>query len=275
MAAQDDPTPGPGDQGPGSNYQVRALERALDILDAFSLTTPELPLTRLAERVGLPKSTVVRLVSVLVDRRYLERVPDSELLRIGVHVFELGSIYIQTTSLETEARPIMARLAAETGQTANLGILDRGDLVHIAIEPPDRPLRYWATIGKREDPHYTGLGKVLLAALTEQELAEHLAAHELVRRTECSITDPDELRRVLEQVRRQGYALDDEESSLGLRCIAAPVTDRSGKTVAAVSISGSKAEFADAVMPGYVAAVVRTGRDISRRLGGALAAAGD
>jgi DNA-binding IclR family transcriptional regulator len=266
----------PDDQGTGSNYQVRALERALDILDAFSLTTPELSLTRLAERVGLPKSTVVRLVSILVDRRYLERVPDSELLRIGVHVFELGSIYIQTTSLETEARPIMARLAAETGQTANLGILDRGDLVHIAIEPPDRPLRYWATIGKREDPHYTGLGKILLAGLSEVLLDRHLAEHELVRCTEQTITDPAALRAELERVRQQGYALDDEESSLGLRCIAAPILDRSGKTVAAVSISGSTAEFADAVMPAYVAAVVRTGRDISRRLGsGAVAAASE
>src|SRR5687767_274555 len=108
MAAQDD-------QGSGPTYQVRALERALDILDAFSVATPELTLTRLAERTGLPKSTVVRLVAILVERRYLERVPDAESFRIGVRAFEIGSIYIQTTSLEAEARPIMARLAEETG----------------------------------------------------------------------------------------------------------------------------------------------------------------
>lgn len=269
MAAQDD-------QISGSNYQVRALERALDILDAFSLTTPELTVTRLAERVGLPKSTVIRLVAILVDRRYLERVPDSESLRIGVRAFEIGSVYIQTTSLEAEARPIMARLADETGQTANLGILDRGELVHIAIAAPDRPLRYWATIGKREDAHYTGLGKVLLAALSDEELARHLERHELTRRTEKTITEPGELRAALAGVRRQGYAIDDEESNQGLRCVAAPVIDRSGATIAAVSISGSKAELTDAAMPHYIAAVVRAGRDISVRLGGgALARAGD
>ncbi|MGH2559437.1 MAG: IclR family transcriptional regulator [Thermomicrobiales bacterium] len=251
----------------GTNYQVRALERALDILGAFSVSTPELTITKLAELAGLPKSTVIRLVSILVERRYLERVPETELLRIGVRLFEIGSIYIQTTSLETEARPIMARLANETGQTANLGVLDQGDLVHIAIEAPDRPLRYWATIGKREDAHYTGLGKALLAAMAAGEFERHLAQHTLVRQTEKSITDPEELRVELARVRAQGYALDDEESTLGIRCIAAPVLDQSGKTVAAVSISGSKAEFADNVMPEYVAAVVRTGRDISRRLG--------
>jgi IclR family acetate operon transcriptional repressor len=264
------------EQPSGSNYQVRALERALDLLDAFSVTTPELSITRLTELTGLPKSTVIRLVSILVERRLLERVPDSEVLRIGVRAFEIGSIYIQTTSLETEARPLMARLAAETGQTANLGILEQGELVHIAIEPPDRPLRYWATIGKREDAHYTGLGKALLAAMTDDELARHLAEHSLIRQTDKTITDPDVLRTELDRVRAQGYALDDEESSVGIRCIAAPVLDQSGQTVAAVSISGSKAEFSDDVMPAYVTAVVRTGREISRRLGsGALAMASD
>jgi DNA-binding IclR family transcriptional regulator len=266
---------GQDDQNAGSNYQVRALERALDILDAFTLATPEMTITRLAERVGLPKSTVIRLASILVDRRYLERVPASESLRIGVRTFEIGSIYIQTTSLEAEARPIMAGLADETGQTANLGILDRGELVHIAIAPPDRPLRYWATIGKREDAHYTGLGKVLLAALSEEQLDEHLASRVLARRTEMTITDPGELRAELARVRRQGYAIDDEESNVGLRCVAAPVIDRAGATTAAVSISGSTAEFTDAVLPRYIAAVVRAGGDISLRLGsGTLAPAG-
>jgi DNA-binding IclR family transcriptional regulator len=255
--------------GPASNYQVRALERALDLLDAFSLAAPELTITKLAERVGLPKSTVVRLVSVLADRGYLERVPDAESYRIGVRAFEIGGIYIQTTSLDAEARPILARLAEETAQSANLGILDRGELVHLAIVAPDRPVRYWATVGKREAPHYTGLGKVLLAALSDEQLAAHLEQHELSRRTPSSITDPEALRAELARIRRQEYALDDEESNLGIRCIAAPVLDRAGQTVAAVSISGLKAELTGEMMERAVAAVVQAGHDISRRLGGA------
>src|SRR5215217_2808620 len=226
-----------------TNYQVRALERALDILDAFSLATPELPLTRLAGRVDLPKSTVVRLVSILVDRGYLERVPESENLRVGVRAFEVGCVYIQSTSIEAEARPIMARLAEATGQTANLGILDQGELVHLAVEPPNRPVRYWATPGKREDPRFTGLGKVLLAALPEDRLVAHLARRPLVAMTPCSITDPVALREELARVRATGYAVDDEESNPGVRCVAAPIVDESGATVAAVSISGSRAEF--------------------------------
>src|SRR5215212_2298172 len=215
-----------------TNYQVRALERALDILDAFTLATPELSLARLAERVDLPKSTVIRLVAILVDRGYLERVPETESFRIGVRAFEVGCVYIQSTSLEEQARPIMATLAQATGQTANLGILDRGELVHLAIEAPDRPVRYWATPGKREDPHYTGLGKVLLAALPEDRLAAHLGRQPLARRTPLSITDPAVLRDELDRVRAAGYAIDDEESNEGVRCIAAPIVDGTGVTVA-------------------------------------------
>jgi DNA-binding IclR family transcriptional regulator len=253
-----------------TNYQVRALERALDILGAFSLASPELSLARLAERAELPKSTVVRLVSILVDRGYLERIPDTDNFRIGVRAFEVGCIYILTTSLEAEARPILARLAETTGQTANLGILDQGELIHIAVAPPDRPVRYWARAGKREDAHYAGLGKVLLAGLPDERLTAHLGHRPLARRTPLTITDPAILRIELDRVRATGYAIDDEESNPGVRCVAAPVVDESGATVAAVSISGSAAEFGEDAMPQYIAAVKEAGRAISSRIGGAL-----
>lgn len=252
----------------GANYQVRALERALDILDAFTLVTPELSITKLAERTGLPKSTVIRLVSILVERRYLERPADSESVRIGVRAFEVGSVYIQSTSLETEARPIMARLAEQTGQTANLGILDSRDVVHLAVAAPDRPLRYWATIGKREAAHYTGLGKVLMAALSDDELDRFFRAGTLARKTAKTLADPAALRTDLELTRARGYGVDDEESNVGIYCIAAPIVDHEGTVIAAISISGSKAEFTAALTPTYIDAVRQASQDISGRFGG-------
>jgi DNA-binding IclR family transcriptional regulator len=244
------------------------LERALDILNAFDIANPELTITKLAERTGLPKSTVVRLVSILVERRFLERPADSESVRIGVRAFEVGSVYIQSTSLEAEARPIMARLADVTGQTANLGILDDHDVVHLAVAVPDRPLRYWASIGKREDAHYTGLGKVLMAALSDSELDRFLASGEFVRKTDKTLTEPAALRAEIADIRARGYGTDDEESNPGIYCIAAPIIDHTGAVIAAVSISGGKAEFTDQVMPTYVEAVRRAGHDISVRFGG-------
>lgn len=252
----------------GANYQVRALERALDILDAFTLATPELTITKLAERTGLPKSTVIRLVSILIERRYLERPADAESVRIGVRAFEVGSVYIQSTSLEAEARPIMARLAEQTGQTANLGILDGRDVVHLAVAAPDRPLRYWATIGKREEAHYTGLGKVLMAALRDEELARFFEAGELARKTAKTLVEPAALRAELERTRARGYGIDDEESNLGIYCIAAPIVDHEGAVIAAISISGSKAEFSPDLTPAYIDAVRQASHDISARFGG-------
>lgn len=261
---------GGSDVSTQAHYQVRALERALDILDAFSLRQPELSLSDVALRADLAKSTALRLLAILEDRGYVERSPDTERYRIGVRAFEVGSIYIQSTSLESEAHPFLRRLATECNQTANLGILHRGEIVHIAVVPPERPIRFWATVGQREHAHCTGLGKALLACLSAAELDALIAQHGLSVRTPHSIVEGDALRRELDRVRARGYALDNEESEIGLKCVAAPIRDHRDRCVAAVSISGPAAEFSDHTLPAYVASVTRAAREISARLGNAL-----
>jgi DNA-binding IclR family transcriptional regulator len=255
------------EQSAAANYQVRALERALDIIDAFTLAEPELTLTTLAARVGLAKSTATRLLAVLEERGWLERSAETERYRIGVRAFEVGSIYIQTTSLEAEAQPILRHLAAECQQTANLGVLRQGEVVHLAVVAPDRPIRFSTPIGLREGAHQTGLGKALLAALPDDEVTAIVARHGLPARTARTITTQGALRENLALTRAQGYALDMEEAHVGLRCVAAPIRDAKGETVAAVSVSGLASEFDEAALPRYVAAVQRAARDISARLG--------
>lgn len=250
-----------------SRYQVRALERALAILDAFSLAEPALSLTDLAARVNLAKSTATRLLAVLEERGYLERSPDTERYQIGVRAFELGSIYIQTTSIEAEAQPVLRQLARECQQTANLGILNGLAVVHIAVVPPDRPIRFYTTVGQRESAHCTGLGKALLAALDTERLAELVAEYGLPRRTARTITTLEELRAAVARVREQGFALDNEESFDGLKCVAASIRDDKNRTVAAVSISGPAGEFNSETLPQYSEAVLRAAAAISARLG--------
>jgi DNA-binding IclR family transcriptional regulator len=261
-----------GDAAPAANYQVRALERALDIVDAFSLAEPELTLTAIAARVGLAKSTATRLLAVLEERGWLERSAETDRYRIGVRAFEVGNIYIQTTTLEGEARPILRDLAAACGQTANLGVLRGGEVVHIAVVAPDRPIRFTTAIGQREPAHSTGLGKALLAALPLDELDRVIARQPLAARTERTITDPAALAAHLAAVRAQGYALDDEEDYDGLRCVAAPVRDARGAIVAAISVSGLAGELDDAALPRYIAAVRRAAGEVSARLGYAVRA---
>jgi IclR family KDG regulon transcriptional repressor len=256
------------------NYQVRALERALDLLDAFSIAESELAFSDLAARVDLPKSTTFRLLAILEERGYVERSPETERYRIGLRAFEIGSIYLQTMRLEREAQPFLRRLAQECNQTANLAVLDAGEIVHIAVVPPNRPIRFYATIGQRDSAHCSGLGKSLLADLEDDDLAAVVARRGLARRTDRTIDTIEALRAHLAQVRAQGFAIDEEESVPGLTCVAAPIRDARDVTVASVSISGPSAEFGEAGLPVYITAVGAAARLISERLGNGIHAVG-
>jgi DNA-binding IclR family transcriptional regulator len=256
-----------GTQGAQQHYHVRALERALDLLGAFSVAEPELSFSELAARVDLPKSTTVRLLSILEERGYLQRSPETERYRIGIRAFEIGSIYLQTLRLETEAHPFLERLAAETNQTANLAVLDQGQIVHVAVVAPNRSIRFYATIGQRESSHCTGLGKALLAYQPADVVEEVARRWGLPRRTDRTITTIDGLQAELARIREQGYAIDAEESEPGLTCIAAPVWDDRNRVVAALSVSGQSAEYDEPARGAFIAAITEAAGQISARLG--------
>lgn len=251
----------------GPNYQVRALARALDILDAFSLARPELTLTEISEVVDLPLSTTKRLVSALEERGYLEHSPETELYRVGIRAFEVGSIYIQSTTIDAEAHPTLEWLARSCQQTANLAVLDRDELVHIAVVPPVRPIRYFSMVGEREQVYCTGLGKALISEFEDERLRELASRISFEPRTRRTITNLDMLRMHLQEARERGFAMDDEESVVGLRCVAAPVRNARGGIEAAVSVSGPAHEFGEESLPGYVDLVKRAASEISSRLG--------
>jgi DNA-binding IclR family transcriptional regulator len=254
------------------HYHVRALERALDLLDAFTISEPELSFSELVSRIDLAKSTTFRLIAILEERGYLERSPDTDRYRIGIRAFEIGSIYIQSTQIEAEAQPFLHQLALTCNQTANLAVLDHDQIVHIAVVAPDRPIRYYATIGQREYAHSTGLGKALLCDHDDEQLAR-LAEHMgLPKKTERTIVDLDKLSAHLAHVREQGYAIDDEESVLGLTCIAAPIRDERNRIVAAVSVSGPLFDFSAEQRPELIDAVLNASKSISARMGNAIRA---
>jgi DNA-binding IclR family transcriptional regulator len=248
-------------------YQVRALDRALQILGVFSLEQPQLSLSEIAMLTDLAPSTALRLLSTLTRYGYIERSPDTDRFRIGVGMFERGSIYIQTTTVEAEATEALETLARESNQTASLAVLDRTEIVHIAVIQPDRAIRYCAPMGQREMAHYTGLGKVLLAALPEDALKDIVTQRGLPGRTDRTITTYPALRAHLAQVQSQGFAIDNEESMLGLKCVAAPVLDDRNRVVAAISASGQSSEFNDTAMPELVNAVRKAAATVSARLG--------
>ncbi|QDW30635.1 IclR family transcriptional regulator [Arthrobacter sp. KBS0702] len=233
------------------NYHTHALARGLIVLETVAAHAGPVTLSKIHEASGLPKSTIVRLVSVLCDGEYLVRVDERPSYRLGDKVMVLANSYLEALSVPDLARPHLAALAAETRQSANLGVLSGIHVVHLAVEHPSRPFRYDANVGDRAVPYGTGLGKVLLADLAPDQFAAHLPPAPWPAVTATTITTPEALRTVVSKVRELGYAYDDEEWDEGLRCLAVPVVV-GGKTIAAVSVSGAAGEFSDEARPRFL-----------------------
>lgn len=237
---------------PSANYHAQALARGLMLLEMLAEKPEPLTLGDLSERADLPKSTLVRLLAVMAEMGYVVRVDDRPSYRLGHKVQKLASAYVARLDLRTVAGQYLAPLAQRTGQTANLGLLDGGEVLHAAVERPDRPIVYAVSAGWRDHPHSTGLGKMLLSALTSEELHARLPAEPFKRFTEATITTFEELEQVLRRTARRGYATDQGEGHAGLACVAVPLPVN-GEWIAAISVSGPSGEFGPTRRNEYVA----------------------
>jgi DNA-binding IclR family transcriptional regulator len=244
-------------------YTVEAVVRALDLLEAFQ-GGEELTLTEIAERVGLNKSRVFRLLHSLAVRGYVERSADGIRYTLGVKLIERAACVRR--DLRQLALPFMQRLHAQFNETVNLAILDRGEVLYIEMLESSHPFRMAAAVGSRSPWHSTALGKAMVAYLPEEERRPLLQAERLVRLTERTLTDRERLARELERVRRQGYAVDEGETERGAACIGAPILNREGRPVAALSLSGP-VERILVKRQEIAVALVATCQELSRRMG--------
>ncbi len=237
------PTRADDQLGPKSaNYHTHALTRGLVLLDLLASVPPPVTLTGLHEHTGMPKSTLVRLLAALTEMRFVVRVDERPAYRLGHKVMALGDAYVSGLDLSAAAGSYLDELAREARQTADLGLLDGHEVVHVCVRQPPRPLRFTIGPGERDGAHCTALGKALLAALPPERLAAHLPAEPYPARTDRTVTSLDELSREVRRTARRGYAVDDNEHSLGLRCVGVPlVVD--GHAVAALAVSGPAGEF--------------------------------
>lgn len=241
------------DSKPASaNYHANALARGLALLEMLAVAPEPLTLNEFNDATALPKSTLVRLLSVLAEMEYIVRVDDRPAYRLGHKVQGLAAGYVSNLDLTVVAEAHLRPVALATGQTANLGVLDGDQVLHICVTEPDRPLRFTTMLGARDHTHCTGLGKVLLSELPPERLARVLPAEPFPALTEHTLTTHADLRRDLDRIGRRGYALDDNERSTGLRCVAVGVRV-DGKCLAAVSVSGPAGEFTVARQHEYVA----------------------
>lgn len=247
-------------------YTSPAVETALSILETLG-SAREMGVTELAKKLGRGKSSVHRLLAALAGKGYVEKNPQTERYRLTYKLFAVGSAAADRFGLKEVAGPVMERLAADTRETVNLGVLEEDRVINIHKVDGPQLLRIHLDLGRRVPAHATALGKILLAGLNPADLDRWLRAHRLTRLTRNTLTDRKALREALRQVAETGYAYDDEECSLGLRCVASPVRDGRGAVMAALSISGPTQRLSPDKLRRMAAAVKTAGLQISRGLG--------
>ena len=248
-----------------SDTKVSTIERAIQILEAFSYEEPALGLSELARRTALPKSTVHRILKSLKQNRLVIQLEDGR-YAIGIRLFELGSLAYANLGVRSVAQPYIRALTESTGETVHLGILDEYEVVSIEQALSPHTLRAEIYIGKRAPLYCTAVGKILAAYQDDAWIAAYLESPR-EKHTPNTITDRTALEREFRRVRERGYAVDNEEHNVGIRCIAVPVFDRGGKVVASLSISGPAVRVRPEKDKEHLAQLARTATEISQVLG--------
>ncbi len=246
------------------SYRVPSVERAFVIMDQIGLAPRGLSLMEITEQTGFPKTTVFMLLTVLERLGALRQVEGRYFL--GSHLATLGGQALRRLDLRTVADPVMRRLSEQTGFTVHLGVLEQCEIIFIGKIEHEGFIRFSSYVGLAQPFHVSSLGKAI-AAFMPPERIESLLECQLKRRTRYTITDPESLRCALEVVRRQGYAVEDEEDEEGVRCIGVPIFDHNGDVVGAVSITAVRASLPVETFPQYSESVIQAGREISRLLG--------
>lgn len=252
----------------GRDYAVRSLERASKILNCFTLYEPEKSLKQLSEETGLHKSTVFRLLDNLERIKWVRRDPKVGTYRIGFGIFELGTRAIRGNDFYQVSLFHLEKLVKLTDQSAHLVIQDQGEVLYLnKVECSRSIIAQPSQIGLRFPMHCTAVGKVLLSFMEEDQARAIIAAKGLKKMTENTICEVNALFKEMQNIRQKGYAVDNEEIQLGLKCVAAPIKDFSGKVVAAISVSGLISNLSDQKLPYIIDQVINTAANISSDLG--------
>jgi IclR family pca regulon transcriptional regulator len=248
---------------------VQSLERGLAIIRAFGPDQPELTVTEIAGRTALTRAATRRFLLTLSELGYVES--DGRHFRLTPRVLELGYAYLSGLSMPDVALPHMERLVAEVQESSEASLLDGEDIVYVVRVPSASIMTISINIGARMPAYATAMGRVLLAGLDDDALERFLATARLVPLLPRTITDPAALREELERVRGDGYAIIDQELEEGLRAVAVPLHDRSGRVTAAINLSTHVARHTvDSIRTELLSPLQRTARAIEADMAGVI-----
>ena len=245
---------------------LQTLSKAGRVLELFSLENPEWGVSQVAKSLEIPKSGAHALLSTLADQGMLRRT-DKARYRLGWRVMAMNQILLETTDFRPEARRMMEYLVSRFGETVHLAALESGQVIYVDKTQGTRAVRVEVTgMGVKLPAHGSGVGKALLACRPWGEVLKIIENQGMAALTPKTITTLDEFQEELQTVRKQGYAFDLEETVPELCCVAAPIRDRTGEVVAAISFSVPAYRF-ELGKERYVAAIVQSARAVSESVG--------
>ena len=251
-----------------SEYIIQAVDHALDLLEQFHDEVDELGVTELSKRLKLHKNNVFRLLATLESRGYIEQNKVTENYRLGLKTLALGQTFIRQMGLLRQSRPVLENLVRECNETAYVAVLKDMSIVYMDVVETDHTVRVVPRVGSRLPAYCTAAGKVQIAYMTDDELNAFYPNRELQQYTASTITDREDLKKVLRTVADQGYAIDNEELDLGVRCVGAPIRDYTRRIIGAVSVSGPSMRFTDERLETELIPLVKRAADeISAKLG--------
>jgi len=247
--------------------KVSAIQKALGILDCFSLEKVELGITEIAKIIGFGKSTIYPIVKTLEKNRYLKQSNENKKYSLGLKIIERAYILLEQMDIRKISLPFLTELSKKYKENVHLAVLDGQDAVYIEKFENAPPLGIRSQVGKRVSLHNTALGKVLLAFLSEEKINNIIQNINLEKTTPNTVTDPSELKSHLTQVKKAGYAIDNEEHQIGGMCFGSPIFDRTGKAIAGFSISIPIVRMNKDKLETIIEDLVKTSKEISACFG--------
>ena len=253
--------------GKNKNNSVQVIDRCFAILEEIADNQGEASLAELGRALSIPHSTIHRILSTLLNLGYVEQNQQNGHYKLGLKLLHLSNAVLESLELRSMSQKYLKELMQETGETANLVVLDGDEVVYIEKEESRASVRVFKLIGARAPVHTTGAGKVLLSEMAHIDIIEILRRKGLPSLTPQSIIDSTRFFDELEIVKKQGFALDDEECELGARCIAVPVRNHTGRVIASLSISGPTSRLTNQRIRKLIPIVKDYGGQMSRALG--------
>jgi IclR family acetate operon transcriptional repressor len=247
---------------------VQSIHRALAILERLGACDDGLTLKEVARQVSLPPSSAHRILTTLQRQRFVRFDQATMSWSVGVQAFVVGNAFARSRDMVSLAAPFMRRLMTATGETVNFFMIDGSEVVCMAQVQSQQMVRAISRPGGAAEMHRSAAGKMILAHMNDDEAAALVERTGMARYTENTIVTPKALRSELAQIRQRGFSVDNEEFSIGLRCIAAPIHDETGAVHAAVSIAGPSSRITDARIEALGELVALCGKMVTSEFGG-------